>query len=352
VVRVVSTRAKGLPLLAAAAVILAGCVTEEGSEAPARPVNVDAEFGEDTGAIVGLVLDEEQLPIAGAEVAIPALEKTTRTADDGRFALNHLPPGTHELTVLALGYQPATQRVEVEPGRATDAILIELQALPSDAPFSRTDIRRGTLSGLMWKLTPTCIYTDVHPLVKTCGGVRFGEIEAPVVGHITQGCAVCETHTRDFDDFTPEWQTIVGEVRWTPQSGVTGKGFHFDINAPNITRGTGGSINQADPYTFKKSANKAPIAIRVDKDLLADRGIAEADWNNYEDPVACTAPRPSDNIQNCDWFYRLFPAAYDAGIGEEGFGPDYGVMYENTAEIHFSYFIREPAPADFTALPG
>jgi hypothetical protein len=277
---------------------------------------------------------------------------TTRTNDVGLFAFSRLDPGSYTVFVAALGHEPASRTVTVGAGAATDLIVFTLVPLPSDEPYKRTLQFRAQLSGIMWKLTPTCIYTDVNPLVKTCGGVRFNGLSAGGQ-QIFAGCPACETHTNTMAEFTPQWESIVLELTWQGQTGATGKGFQVDLNAPNITRGTGGSINQADPYTWSKAANRAPIQIRVDKDMLAERGIRESDWNNYENPAGCTAPTPSKTSNpNCDWFFRVFPAAYDAGIGESGFGPDYGVMYENVAEVYFSYFIRAKAPEGFTALPG
>jgi len=333
----------------------AGCVGGGDGQAKSGGPDVEAAFDEDTGGIRGQVVSDEEIPIAGAEVGIAALNLVSSTDANGLFALSHVPPGPQVVEVSALGYNPSGRTIDVQAGAAVD-LAFELTPLPSDAPYHRTFIYRAQLSGVMWKLTPTCIYTDVNPLVKTCGGVRAGE--AGFGGTtITAGCDVCETHTlnEEHKDFTADWQTIQGELMWQPQSGATGKGFLLDINAPNITRGTSGSINQADPYTWHKSANKGPIAIRVDKDMLAARGVKEKDWNNPASNESCMANLDNDpeleERNNCDWFFRIFPAAFDAGIGEEGFGPDYGIMLENVATMYFSYWVREKAPDQWTALP-
>ena len=128
------------------------------------------------------------------------------------------------------------------------------------------------------------------------------------------------------------------------QSGATGRGFNFDINAPNITRGSGGSINQADPKTWVVATEQSPIQIRIDKPTaLLEREIPETDWNN--------PPGGPCGTNNCDWFYRIFAAACDLGICPDGFGPDYGIMYNGHAEVYFTYFVKAPAPADWTAVP-
>jgi hypothetical protein len=219
-----------------------------------------------------------------------------------------------------------------------------------------------TLSGILYKATPSCIYTDIDPLVKTCGGVRFNQITIPPPVNYTvplfKGCPSCETHSQEkMPEFTAQWETIVAEIMWKPQTGASGRGFSFDLNAPNITRGTGGSINQADAKTWQKQSSKSPIVFRVDKNVtLPERKIVEADWNNYPNAEACKAPAPRGNdgkktAANCDWFFRVFPAACDLNICPDGFGPDYGIMYEGTAEVYFSYFVRERGPDGYTGLP-
>lgn len=352
-VRGANAFAVGLLMVLGAA--FAGCVSggAKNVRANLNGPNSVPEFDDDTGAIRGQVVDVEQIPLGGAEVGILAVAILSKTDEQGFFALNHVPPGEHIVAVAMLGFEPMAKAVTVIAGQSTDVVTFELTPLPSEDPYEVTVQLRAQLSGVMWKLTPQCIYTDVNPLVKTCGGVRAG---AAAVGgqELVKGCAACETHTNDgkHPKFTSDWQTIVVEVAWTAQSGVTGKGFQLDLNAPNITRGTSGSINQADKYTWSKATNKAPLTIRVDKDALLARGIKETDYNNYngtEPRCKGTASAPPNN--NCDWFFRLFPAAYDAGSGEQGPTPDYGVMLESTAEIYFSYFVKKKAPADFTALP-
>lgn len=335
-----------LGMLTLLASVLAGCIGGPGGGAAVGAVAPTAipQFDDRTGAIVGQVTTDEQVPLVGADVGVVAAGLTTRTDRNGNFAINHVAPGEALVSVAMVGYLPAQQRVTVEAGKATEPLAFALTRVAVDGPFHKTVMRRVELTGVMWKLTPSCIYeplTTINPLLKTCGGIREACPGDP---------DPCEGHTSetDFKGFNRSWQSIVGEVRWTPQTGATGKGFFFDLDAPNITRGTNGAVNQADPHTFAASSNKSPIMVRVDKDGLAKKGVPEKDWNNYNSTEARCA---SDSTYNCDWFYRLFPAAYDAGIGEDGFGPDYGISYQNVAEIYVSYFINERAPPGFTALP-
>lgn len=322
----------------------AGCVGSEGT-APAGPAGAGAPvFDDTTGAIEGLVTNDELSPIPGAQVGIVALNAVAITDAEGRYVLSSLPPGSYDVIAVALGFDPASKKVAVEVGAAVRSDF-QLVPLPVDGPYFRTVTETLTLTGVMYKLTPTCIYeplTSINPRAKTCGGVR------------TTTCTRCETHTGDktykkFNEFNENWTTIVSELSWKPQSGATGRGFLMDVNAPNVSRGDSGSINQASKYTWYKSDDQSPLKIRIDKSGLAERGIPESDWNNY-DGETCTSTTVSGSL-HCDWFWRVFPAYCDLGNCEQGFGPDYGVMVDGTATIYFSFFIRDPAKPEFSALP-
>lgn len=327
---------------------LAGCIASEaGDDADVKGPDPGgpARFDETTGGIEGHVTDSSVAPIVGAMVGILKsdviqTEMIATTDAEGRFSLSLVPPGDHVLNVQALGYSSTAKRVTVNQGELTSVNII-LSPLPVDEPYHRTIYQKVQLSGAMYKLTPQCMYTDIHNLAKTCGGIR---LTAPG----SEACD-CEVHTNTDErmkDFNENWTTIVAELTWKPQTGVSGRGFSFDLNAPNITRNTGGSINQANPKTWTKTTGNAPIVHRVDKPTtLVEREIPESDWNNYVKDD-CTA---EGDTPNCDWFWRVFPAYCDLGQCESG--PDYGVMLDGVGEVYFSYWIKEPAPVPWTALP-
>lgn len=340
---------------------LAGCIgggeTTGTGDGPAGP---DVQFTEDTGAITGVVQNEELLPIEGAVVGTKEGDLEATTDADGFYAISNVEPGEYSLFVQAIGYESTVANVEVVAGSAVEANF-QLSQVASDEPYHTFQTADLVVSGILWKLTPECIYTDVDPLVKTCGGVRFGSF-APGGQTVFQGCDACETHLyhqQDDEDPAPaltnedhweHWQTIIVELTWEPQSGATGRGFFLDLNAPNVTRGRGGSINQASPYTWVQSSDQAPIVHRVDLPTsLEERGIPQADWYPYEDEDGCTAP--NEGFSNCDWFFRIFPAPCDLGICEDGFGPDYGIMIEARSSVYWSVFVKDTAPPDYTNLP-
>lgn len=51
-------------------------------------------------------------PVAAAEVLVPSLSLSTRSDSGGEYHLSMVPPGTHEVTVRSIGYQPLTAKIE------------------------------------------------------------------------------------------------------------------------------------------------------------------------------------------------------------------------------------------------
>lgn len=338
--------------------VFAGCIqAESGAVQSANPEVAagPAQFDETTGGIEGVLTDSELAPIAGALIGLLQSDSlpepmSVTTDEAGHFTISHVPPGEHTLQASALGFEATSKRVAVEVG-AIATISLALKAIPIAEAYGETLIMKSAMSAVMWRLTPQCMYfsnsvpedTPSRNLLKTCGGLRTG-------------CDpdICETHFTD--EFLKEtgWKSIVAEMSWQPQSGVTGKGFQLDVNAPNITRSTGGSIDQASPYTWAALSGKSPIVIRIDNPTtLVERQIPESDWYSYPDGEGCTAFDEGD-VGNCDWFFRIFGGYCDLSsvAGDCSTAPvDYGLPQDNTFELYFSYFYLEPAAPGFTALP-
>jgi hypothetical protein len=72
-----------------------------------------------TQTIRGKVIDQLlQQPLRGATVSIPAINKTTTTADDGSFRITEVPAGSQQIIVSYIGYKPATlDNITVSSGK-------------------------------------------------------------------------------------------------------------------------------------------------------------------------------------------------------------------------------------------
>lgn len=83
-----------------------------------------------TAKICGTVQDQSRAVIAGAVVQLGDAKNrpNVRTDDSGGFCMDHLQPGSHELTVVALGFSPHHETVIVRAGedsRTTISLGIE-----------------------------------------------------------------------------------------------------------------------------------------------------------------------------------------------------------------------------------
>lgn len=94
---------------------------------------------QDTAALRGTVRDRaSSAPVAGAQVSLPALGRTALTDSVGRFAVEGLPGGTHDLQVQRLGYSPLQMRVILSPGAAPEHTLLLAAAPTAVAPVMVT----------------------------------------------------------------------------------------------------------------------------------------------------------------------------------------------------------------------
>ncbi|WP_224363862.1 TonB-dependent receptor domain-containing protein [Hyalangium versicolor] len=83
----------------------------ESGQAPEPPVNFS-----------GRALERgTRRPLSGAEVALPELQKTTSTDEDGRFSFRGVPVGTHEVLVVLSGYDRFRTKETIAEGQETQA---------------------------------------------------------------------------------------------------------------------------------------------------------------------------------------------------------------------------------------
>ena len=88
-----------------------------------------------TGSARGFVRDDVTSDgIGGATVSttVGGTPRSTTTTPNGRYALNNLPVGTHDLTATAFGYASRTRPVTITDGTTTTRH-IRLTPLPSHA---------------------------------------------------------------------------------------------------------------------------------------------------------------------------------------------------------------------------
>src|SRR5262245_55170466 len=90
------------------------------------------------GTIVGRVWDSETAqPVAGAVVALRELGRNAASDDSGRYVLQGLPTGAHEITVRFLGYAPRTLEALVPEHGPLE---IDLWLLPEPVRIHSIDV--------------------------------------------------------------------------------------------------------------------------------------------------------------------------------------------------------------------
>lgn len=125
-------RAFGTCLLALLT-LLSGCQGGNAArhDAPGVARTVDlaqGEAGEGTGEILGRVLNEEVLPLAGVTVRFVGSKVSSVTTDDGVFYFTNVPARVHSLNFSRPGFESLVKTVSVTDGqRATvNAVLREV----------------------------------------------------------------------------------------------------------------------------------------------------------------------------------------------------------------------------------
>ncbi len=94
-----------------------------------------------TGSMTGrIVADSTGRPIAGAQVALPDITRSTLTDAEGRFAFGRLAAGEYRVRVQHLGHQPYARVVVVRTGEAT-TVTIRLVETVRQLAEVRADVR-------------------------------------------------------------------------------------------------------------------------------------------------------------------------------------------------------------------
>lgn len=142
----------GFLLLLVATLFLSGCMDKNGSgktlaegrgaagndyEAP--------KAAEGSGAIQGVVVSEEELPIEGAEVGLAAKDvPAVFTNSEGRFAFSHLEPGKYTVVAQKFGYESQKRLADVAAGGVAEVqIRLVATTVQGVEPFPVVDLQAG-----------------------------------------------------------------------------------------------------------------------------------------------------------------------------------------------------------------
>lgn len=316
------------------AALFAGCVSSE-SAAPdaganqAPPTASAAEFDETTGAITGIVTNDEAAPLPGAVVGLLGAEMTTLTAQDGRYTLSNLEPGQYTVNVAVLGYQSAARLVTVLAGEQVQANFL-LVAVPIDEPFYESQQQLGNIQ---------CSVT-FFPGVPLTGFIAPGWYTG------VQVCGVVGVPTLPPSKFiltfnvTQGTEEILLEMKWESTQ-VLGSGLSIIVEHPN-------GVNNGQPI-FGSKAGKSPLVVYANRTKVLN--VTGAQDEDYAECDGCRVITRAFSAANTTEFY--LPVAMPAvpPFGAPSNKVDAGFALDQKNEQWMTFFVRMEKPLEFSALP-
>lgn len=292
--------------------LLAGCAAPaEG----ARAGSVEApppEFDATTGAISGVVSDDEARPIVGAQVGIQGdvHEQATVTDVTGKYTLSSVPPGKYQLFAQHLGYQATVRAVEVREGEVAEVRLV-LVAIDVREGHSQIWFKPGYFE---------CSWTGV-------GGT--GPCFFPFVGQNSYVPVDPWTNNkRQFDYLVGEGvMTVTNELDWRQSSYGTSE--KLSVFLSYTTRTTS--------HWYCRSEGKQPVLLRWERgDLDAKQGECVTGPSALPSAEPKVIPMKGQNLTS------------RVNVGSGTYGP--AIAFQQSFDIHFGVFYWVAAPEDFTAL--
>lgn len=283
---------RSLAFTLAAVLLLSGCAsqakpqTQETLSATASP---SAGFG----SIGGQVLDEEDRPIAGAQVGMIRPSLNTTTDAEGKFVFNDLEPGEYEIAVGRLGYESAAQRVKVVSDEvAPFTIRLKAYVIPSEAV-----VRTLTFNGML-----QCSFNPYY-FVNPCGSA-LGENK---------------DHFRFDLDATLPFHRILLELTWVPTSAATGQELEMDFCVPPVDASsafTGCFGRDVSEEFYAYESGPAPVVIN-----LTAEEVPHVDFKTYEAWIGNGIYSPTPSFQQPFTLYVTKCYAADCPPGTTGLPP-------------------------------
>jgi TonB-dependent starch-binding outer membrane protein SusC len=124
-----------------------------------------------TGTITGIVTDGgTQRPLGSVQVSIPELQVGTLTGANGRYSLNEVPAGTHDVEFRIIGYATITESVSLTSGGT-----VQLDVQMRDRAIDLDEI----------VVTGTGVVTERRSLGATVNSINSRDIEDAPVQNVT-----------------------------------------------------------------------------------------------------------------------------------------------------------------------
>ncbi len=221
-------------------VALAGCAgqAEEAEEESTGAEDPTVTAG--LGSITGSVIDVEEQPVVGAQVALLDTEFLTDSDAAGAFTFNGLTPGTYTVAASKIGYEQDAVFAEV----VAEAIAeVEIQLDPKELP-PEVDPRTATETGYI-----QCSWNPYY-FVNPCQNVLPNNKD-----HFTV----------EIDATTPLVEVFF-ELAWEPTSAATGQVLELDFCLPqenSATHAAGCVVDDNTGEFYAYESGPSPLNMTV-----------------------------------------------------------------------------------------
>lgn len=315
--------------------MFAGCVGAKGdptSTGPSGPpvATGPAEFSDANGAIEGLVIDDETLPIQGVIVAAyidPAQSSQVSTDAAGRFVINNLAPGAYNVAAAKLGYDSIVKRIEVVQGEVASASF-SLRQIEIHEGYHESFVQDGYFE---------CSWTGVY---------GTGPCFFPIISDSNSqvNYPLWPNNKRQFDyPVGPGAVTVFNELTWDRTTAATGDTMAIFLSYAERTTS----------HRYCSLSETKPVNLRWDRAMLKD-GQFDEDDDEAGECMNGSDQLPNSEPQTIPMEGQMLTTRVNTGPGNvPGSSEDtagIGIAFQQSFELYVTYFFWEYAPADFSAL--
>ncbi len=339
-----------LAVVAMAAAGLAGCLgggDTTGLDDPSEPL-----VTEETGAIRGIVTDDEGLPVEGATVAAQQDGQTVKeseTDDSGEFAMGNLEPGTYRVFVQALGHDAVGKDASVVAGQET-TLDFTLGAVAVEQPHHTTYTQVGHIQ----------CSTRTYPGVPLAGVIDPGWYTGVAVCGVPGVLGLPPVPVGSPDKFIlyynldeADTQELYLEMTWqSTQSLGRGLSVSLELN---------GTANVEGIPPLGTDTGESPLFVHADRaDMYATENATERAQENDTD-----IPEQHCLEDLCEIQTRAFAEANTTNLDWPTGPPDVpivgpppermldiGVVFDQRFDQYLTSFHFDEKSPEFTALPN
>jgi hypothetical protein len=228
-------------VLLVAVLLVAGCSKPaqiKGDEAPNPTISAD-----DLGAARGLVVDSEQMPLAGVKIRLIGNPANATSDAHGRFVFSDLPPKLWLMVATKEGYFERQTGLEIQSGQTTN-ITISLDAFPPPTPYvdASYTLDGAIRGGYAYRVAGTRGNSSGNPSTIYPDALR----------------------TKNSDYLHPQsgdWTAILIEAEWEPNSDFS-RALALELTVPEKINDQGSWTLQ---YKLWGDGGSSPLRWRLDR---------------------------------------------------------------------------------------